>query len=66
MYNQYTDPELIVNDPPTILIDKVERSILSNQPRITHFNIKWSAEDEAKQLEEETASGNAMTLMQQQ
>lgn len=28
-----------------MLIEKVERSVLSNQPRITHFNIKWMADE---------------------
>lgn len=60
VYNQYTDPELIVNDPPHILIDKVERSILANQPRITHFAIKWGTEEDSK-----TTDPNTLAILQQ-
>ncbi|KAL4488464.1 hypothetical protein ABPG72_013032 [Tetrahymena utriculariae] len=61
VYNQYTDPELIANDPPQILIDKVERSILHTQPRITHFNIRWGTEDENKETDP-----NTLAILQQQ
>ncbi len=43
VYNQYVDAELIENDPPEVLIDRVQRSILADKPRITRFPIQWEA-----------------------
>ena len=41
VYNQYTDPELIDNEPADVDINKVQRSILADKPRITRFDIDW-------------------------
>jgi len=35
------EAELIENDPPQILIDRVYRQINTNAPRITRVNIDW-------------------------
>lgn len=50
MYNQYTDPLLIENDPPEVLIDQVQRNVLADKPRITRFAIKWDENEEEKAL----------------
>lgn len=39
--NEYTD-ESLANDPPAKpVIDKVQRNILAEKPRVTRFAIKW-------------------------
>ena len=48
VYNNYVDEELLMNDPPQVLVDRVQRSILSDKPRITRFNIDWGLNDEAQ------------------
>jgi len=45
VYNSYIDPELIENDPPEVLIDRVQRNILADKPRITRFNINWGDDE---------------------
>ncbi|KRX02919.1 Histone chaperone, ASF1-like protein [Pseudocohnilembus persalinus] len=51
LYNVYVDQELLENDPEEVVIEKVQRQILANKPRITRFDIDWG--DGLKQKEHE-------------
>lgn len=42
--NVYDNEEMMITPPETVQIDKVVRSILSDKPRITKFNINWDSE----------------------
>ncbi|CAD8045771.1 unnamed protein product [Paramecium primaurelia] len=44
VYNNYTEAELIENEPQVILIDRVYRQILGSNPRITKFPIDWEGQ----------------------
>lgn len=46
------DQELIESDPEEVIIEKVQRNILADKPRITRFNIDWGLEEGQKTLEE--------------
>ena len=39
--NEYTDPALVENPPSALLLDRMQRSILADQPRITRFPIDF-------------------------
>ena len=52
MYNSYTDQELIEADPEQVIIEKVQRNILADKPRITRFNIDWGVEEGQKSIDE--------------
>jgi histone chaperone ASF1 len=39
--NAYEDPELELNPPADIKIEKLVRMILADKPRITKFPINW-------------------------
>jgi histone chaperone ASF1 len=39
--NEYTDTELAENPPSKPEIEKIQRSILADKPRVTRFAIKW-------------------------
>ena len=41
VHNVYTDPLLEDNPPDIPIIDKLQRIILSESPRLTRFNISW-------------------------
>ena len=45
MNNVYENEEMNINPPEKVEIEKVLRSILSDKPRITKFNINWDTED---------------------
>jgi len=51
VYNSYVDQELIEADPEQVIIEKVQRNILADKPRITRFNIDWGQENGGKSLE---------------
>lgn len=53
VYNSYTDQELIDSDPETVIIEKVQRNILADKPRITRFDIDWGNNENFKNLEKE-------------
>ena len=44
--NEYEDPELAETPPPEPQLDKLKRSILASNPRVTKFKINW--ENQAK------------------
>jgi len=54
--NEYTDPEMRENPPPTPLYEKLVRNILATQPRVTRFKIEWDDEPAAADLEEMAAT----------
>lgn len=37
---------MIESDPENVIIEKVQRNILADKPRITRFNINWGMEEE--------------------
>ena len=43
VHNHYEDPMLQDNPPPIIAIDKVVKTIIHDQPRITKFPIDWES-----------------------
>lgn len=57
VYNNYKSEENIENEPEEVIISDIQRSILSDKPRITRFSINWG--DEASgQVEEESQQNN--------
>ncbi|EAT78078.2 hypothetical protein SNOG_14538 [Parastagonospora nodorum SN15] len=45
--NEYTDEALALEPPAKPVIDKVQRQILAEKPRVTRFAIKWDSEESA-------------------
>jgi len=45
--NEYTDEALIQEPPAKPVIDKIQRNILAEKPRVTRFAIKWDSEESA-------------------
>ena len=45
--NEYTDEALKAEPPAKPVIEKVQRSILAEKPRVTRFAIKWDSEESA-------------------
>lgn len=39
--NEYTDEDLVNNPPTKPIVEKVQRNILAEKPRVTRFAIKW-------------------------
>ncbi|CAD8087182.1 unnamed protein product [Paramecium sonneborni] len=64
VYNSYLDPDLIENDPPYVVIDKVYRQINTSTPRITRTNIDW--EGQMVQLYINPQQSNNLLMFQQQ
>ncbi|CAD8042923.1 unnamed protein product [Paramecium primaurelia] len=64
VYNTYLEPELIENDPPQVLIDRVYRQINTQAPRVTRINIDW--EGQMVQLYVNPQQNNQSFMFQQQ
>ncbi|CAA7055637.1 unnamed protein product [Microthlaspi erraticum] len=72
--NDYED-ELLREEPPTkVLIDKVQRNILTDKPRVTKFPINFHPEDEQTvgddgpppaELDDSDVNGEAQVLVEQ-
>ncbi|KAF4556289.1 Histone chaperone ASF1 [Elsinoe fawcettii] len=45
--NEYTDDALAAEPPQKPVIEKVQRNILAEKPRVTRFAIKWDSEESA-------------------
>ncbi|KAH8727162.1 ASF1 like histone chaperone-domain-containing protein [Phaeosphaeriaceae sp. PMI808] len=45
--NEYTDEALTLEPPAKPVIEKVQRQILAEKPRVTRFAIKWDSEESA-------------------
>ncbi|KAH7378800.1 ASF1 like histone chaperone-domain-containing protein [Pyrenochaeta sp. MPI-SDFR-AT-0127] len=45
--NEYTDEALALDPPTKPVIEKVQRQILAEKPRVTRFAIKWDSEESA-------------------
>ncbi|KAH7085495.1 ASF1 like histone chaperone-domain-containing protein [Paraphoma chrysanthemicola] len=45
--NEYTDEALALEPPAKPVIEKVQRQILAEKPRVTRFAIKWDSEESA-------------------
>ena len=45
--NEYTDEALNTEPPAKPVIEKVQRNILAEKPRVTRFAIKWDSEESA-------------------
>lgn len=41
MNNEYAEEELREEPPPKVIIDKIQRNILSDKPRVTRLPIAW-------------------------
>ncbi|KAJ1610155.1 putative ASF1 anti-silencing function 1 like protein [Cryptosporidium canis] len=46
VHNVYTDPLLEDNPPDIPILDKLQRIVLSESPRLTRFNISWDSRHE--------------------
>ncbi|RWS17557.1 histone chaperone asf1-like protein [Dinothrombium tinctorium] len=57
--NEYTDPELRENPPPTPQFDKLQRNILATCPRVTRFKIDWC--DNQNEFENREEQNNGMS-----
>ena len=47
MNNDYEDEQLKEEPPQKVLIDKVQRNILADKPRVTKFPINFQPENES-------------------
>ncbi|OAK95230.1 histone deposition protein Asf1 [Phaeosphaeriaceae sp. SRC1lsM3a] len=45
--NEYTDEALALEPPAKPVVEKVQRHILAEKPRVTRFAIKWDSEESA-------------------
>lgn len=45
--NEYTDEALALDPPTKPVIEKVQRQILAEKPRVTRFAIKWDSDESA-------------------
>ncbi|KAI9847272.1 MAG: ASF1 anti-silencing function 1 [Sclerophora amabilis] len=45
--NEYDSEELIKEPPAKPVMDRVQRNVLAEKPRVTRFTIKWDTEDSA-------------------
>lgn len=45
--NEYTDEALVQDPPQKPVVEKVQRNILAEKPRVTRFAIKWDSEESA-------------------
>lgn len=46
VHNVYTDPLLEDNPPDIPILDKLQRIVLNESPRLTRFNISWDSKHE--------------------
>eukprot|EP00299_Pterocystis_sp_00344_P019388 c9623_g1_i3.p1 GENE.c9623_g1_i3~~c9623_g1_i3.p1 ORF type:complete len:213 (+),score=42.96 c9623_g1_i3:29-640(+) len=60
--NQYTDPELRENPPATPILDKIQRSVMTDHPRVTKWQIQW----DDKPTPDESATNEQSEQQQQQ
>ncbi|CAN0896641.1 Probable histone chaperone ASF1A [Linum grandiflorum] len=56
--NDYEDEQLREEPPPKVSIDKVQRNILSDKPRVTKFPINFYPENEEGAAEEQPAAND--------
>ncbi|KAJ9587190.1 hypothetical protein L9F63_019270 [Diploptera punctata] len=56
--NEYTEPELKENPPAQPQFDKVVRSILASEPRVSRFKINWDDTETNRQPEGSVMSAN--------
>ena len=52
MNNDYDDEQLREEPPPRVLIDRVQRNILADKPRVTKFPINFHPETNEPNKEE--------------
>jgi hypothetical protein len=54
--NEYIDEELRENPPENVIIEKLQRNILSDKPKVTRYTIDWSnPQNEVSQQQQPTA-----------
>ncbi|KAI8330909.1 histone chaperone [Chlamydoabsidia padenii] len=44
--NEYTDEELRENPPAQVMMDKLQRNILADKPKVTRYNINWTGQEQ--------------------
>ncbi|SAL95771.1 hypothetical protein [Absidia glauca] len=49
--NEYTDEELRENPPAQVNVEKLQRNILADKPKVTRYNINWTGENEVQQAQ---------------
>ena len=49
--NAYVDEELQLDPPPVPQLNKIQRNILADKPRVTRFNIDWTGEQAVTNVE---------------
>ncbi|XP_051127401.1 probable histone chaperone ASF1A [Andrographis paniculata] len=57
--NDYTDDQLRQDPPSRVLLDRIQRNILSDKPRVTRFPISFNSEDDDKAEEGAPEPGQA-------
>ncbi|KAL3090842.1 hypothetical protein niasHS_007217 [Heterodera schachtii] len=57
----YTDPELVENPPSQPLIEKLKRTIVGEDVRVTSYPIKWDEETEQPMDDDEPNAGNEVS-----
>lgn len=72
--NDYDDEQLREEPPTKVLIDKIQRNILTDKPRVTKFPINFHPEDEqtngdgtlpAEPFDNSDVNGQALVLLEQ-
>ncbi|KAI8334028.1 histone chaperone [Chlamydoabsidia padenii] len=49
--NEYTDEELRENPPAQVIVEKLQRNILADKPKVTRYTINWTGEDNVQQTQ---------------
>ncbi|KAI8878615.1 anti-silencing protein [Backusella circina FSU 941] len=61
--NEYIDEELRENPPENVIIEKLQRNILSDKPKVTRYTIDWSnPQNEVPQQQQPAAADQDMMV----
>ncbi|KAL1936794.1 hypothetical protein VTP01DRAFT_928 [Rhizomucor pusillus] len=55
VHNEYMDEELRENPPASVQVDKLQRSILADKPKVTRYTIDWTNPQNDPLLQEAAA-----------
>ncbi|KAI9490316.1 histone chaperone [Zychaea mexicana] len=57
--NEYVDEALRENPPDQVQVDKLQRNILADKPKVTRYTINWSNPQQSDPVADGAASGQA-------
>ncbi|CAO3625963.1 unnamed protein product [Cunninghamella echinulata] len=63
--NEYADEALRENPPPQVAVDKLQRNILAEKPKVTRYNIDWYEQDQSTLLNNSDQQQSDGTSQQQ-